>query len=79
MLLVLYVPIDIMLNCRKYIMTRLSGRDSLLPHALWMTDDLIGCSLNNASGFGKLRADAHEEDVDIAGCLAAFIDTPTCC
>ncbi len=68
-----YLPdLEIMLDCRKttveIAVAGSGGRNSLLPHALGVADDLVGNSLDNATGPGELGADSHEEDVDIAGC-----------
>ncbi len=66
-------------DCRGDIIVGSSGGNSLLPHALGVSDDLVRSTLDNAAGFGELSADAHEEDVDVAGCLAAFVDAPGSC
>lgn len=36
-----------------------SGDDSLLPHTLRVTDELIWSPLNNSAGFRKLCANSH--------------------
>ena len=68
----IYPDLEIMLDCREttveIAVAGSSGRNSLLPHALGVADDLVGNSLDNATGPGELGADSHEEDVDIAGC-----------
>ena len=57
-------------------MIRLCGWDGLLPHALWVADDLVRGALDDASGSGELRADAHEEDVNVSGCRTTFVNAP---
>lgn len=51
----------------------------MLPHALGVAYDLVRNPLDDAAGPGELSANAHEEDIDVAGCLAAFVDAPGNC
>lgn len=52
------------------------GSDCLGFHLVGLADDFVGGSLDDAAGSGELGADAHEVGVDVASCLAAFVDAP---
>ena len=53
-----------------------SGADGLSLHLAGFANDLIRSSLDDASGSGKVCTGAHEVDIDVASCLATFIDAP---
>lgn len=55
------------------------GSDCLGFHLVGLADDFVGGSLDDAAGSGELGADAHEVGIDVASCLAAFVDAPERC
>ena len=53
-----------------------SSSNSLLAHLFRVADDVIRHALHNAPSSRELSAHAHEIGIDVASCLAAFIDAP---
>jgi hypothetical protein len=52
------------------------GANSLGLHQLRLPNDFVWSALHNTTGLGEIGSYAHEVDVDIASCLATFVDTP---
>lgn len=53
-----------------------SSTHSLSLHLLWFSNDLVRSSLHDTPGPGQRGTDAHEIFVDVASCLATFVDAP---
>ena len=52
------------------------GTNGLNLHKIGLADSLVRSSLDNTSGPGELRTNAHEIGVNVACCLATFVDAP---
>ena len=54
----------------------LGSADGLCSHLFGNADCFVGYALDNTTGLGKVRASAHEVDVNITSCLTSFVYAP---
>ena len=52
------------------------GANSLSLHQLRLPDDFVWSALHNTTSLGEIGAYAHEVGIDVASCLATFVDAP---